>query len=64
MQQFIASNRSLLTSNVNKLASITDILSSERASLAEALDTVPLAADNVLNAYDATTQDPGRPRRP
>jgi phospholipid/cholesterol/gamma-HCH transport system substrate-binding protein len=56
VQQFIASNRSLLTSNVNKLASITDILSSERASLAEALDTAPLAADNVLNAYDATTK--------
>jgi phospholipid/cholesterol/gamma-HCH transport system substrate-binding protein len=54
VQQFIASNRSLLTSNVNKLASITDILSSERASLAEALDAAPLAADNLLNAYDAT----------
>jgi phospholipid/cholesterol/gamma-HCH transport system substrate-binding protein len=54
VQQFIASNRSLLTSNVNKLATITGILSSERASLAEALDTAPLAADNLLNAYDAT----------
>jgi len=56
VQQFIASNRSLLTSNVNKLASITSILSSERASLAEALDTAPLAADNLLNAYDSTTK--------
>jgi phospholipid/cholesterol/gamma-HCH transport system substrate-binding protein len=56
VQQFIASNRSLLTSNVNKLASITTILSTERASLAEALDTAPLAADNLLNAYDATTK--------
>jgi phospholipid/cholesterol/gamma-HCH transport system substrate-binding protein len=56
VQQFIASNRSLLTSNVNKLASITSILSSERASLAEALDTAPLAADNLLNAYDATSK--------
>jgi phospholipid/cholesterol/gamma-HCH transport system substrate-binding protein len=56
VQQFIASNRSLLTSDVNKLASITSILSSERASLAEALDTAPLAADNVLNAYDATAK--------
>jgi phospholipid/cholesterol/gamma-HCH transport system substrate-binding protein len=56
VQQFIASNRSLLTSNVNKLASITAILSAERASLAEALDTAPLAADNLLNAYDATTR--------
>lgn len=56
VQQFIASNRSLLTSNVNKLASITDILSSERASLAQALDAAPLAADNLLNAYDATSK--------
>jgi virulence factor Mce-like protein len=54
VQRFIASNRSLLTSNVNKLASITAILSSERASLAEALDTAPLAADNLYNTYDAT----------
>jgi phospholipid/cholesterol/gamma-HCH transport system substrate-binding protein len=54
VQQFVASNRSLLTSNVNKLATITGILSSERVSLAEALDTAPLATDNLLNAYDAT----------
>lgn len=54
VQRFIADNRSLLTSNVNKLASITAILSSERASLAEALDAAPLAADNLVNAYDAT----------
>jgi len=56
VQQFIASNRGLLTSNVNKLASITDILSSERASLAQVLDAAPLAADNLLGAYDATTK--------
>ncbi len=56
VQQFIGSNRSLLTSNVNKLASITSILSSERASLAEALDDVPLAADNLYNTYDATSR--------
>jgi phospholipid/cholesterol/gamma-HCH transport system substrate-binding protein len=56
VQQFIASNRDLLTSNVNRLASITSILSSERASLAEALDDVPLAADNLYNTYDATSR--------
>ncbi len=32
----------------------TSILSRERASLAEALDVAPLAADNLVNAYDAT----------
>ena len=51
---FLASNRGLIDSNVTKLASITSILSTERASLAGALDDAPLAADNLVNAYDAT----------
>jgi phospholipid/cholesterol/gamma-HCH transport system substrate-binding protein len=56
VQGFIANNRSLITSNVTKLASITHILVQERASLAETLDVAPLAVDNVVNAYDATTR--------
>jgi phospholipid/cholesterol/gamma-HCH transport system substrate-binding protein len=51
---FLASNRGLIDSNVTKLASITSVLSTERASLAGALDDAPLAADNLINAYDAT----------
>jgi phospholipid/cholesterol/gamma-HCH transport system substrate-binding protein len=54
VQSFIGGNRSLIKSNVGKLAAITSILVRERASLAQALDTVPLAADNLVNAYDAT----------
>jgi virulence factor Mce-like protein len=54
VQGFIASNRSLIKSNVTKLAGITHVLVAERASLAEALDTIPLAVDNVVNAYDST----------
>jgi phospholipid/cholesterol/gamma-HCH transport system substrate-binding protein len=53
VKSFIGSNRSLLVANISKLAAITSLLSSERASLAEALDTAPLAADNLVNAYDA-----------
>jgi phospholipid/cholesterol/gamma-HCH transport system substrate-binding protein len=53
VQSFIGSNRGLIKSNVTKLAAITQLLVDERASLAEALDTAPLAADNLLNAYDA-----------
>lgn len=53
VKSFIGSNRSLLVANVNKLAAITSVLSQERASLAEALDAAPLAADNLVNAYDA-----------
>jgi len=56
VQGFIASNRGLIQSNVTKLAAITSILVRERASLAEALDTVPLAVDNVVNAYDSTNR--------
>jgi phospholipid/cholesterol/gamma-HCH transport system substrate-binding protein len=55
VQSFIATNRSLITSNVTKLAAITHILVKERASLAETLDAAPLAVDNVVNAYNATT---------
>ena len=56
VQGFIASNRGLIKSNVAKLASITKILVDERASLSEALNTIPLAVDNVVNAYDATNR--------
>ena len=56
MQGFIANNRSLLKSNITKLASITKILVDERASLTEAVNTIPLAVDNVVNAYDSTNR--------
>lgn len=52
VKSFIGANRSLLVANIGKLAAVTSLLSSERASLAEALDTAPLAADNLVNAYD------------
>ncbi len=52
VKTFISDNRSLITSNVTKLASITKILVNERASLAQAIDELPLAVDNVVGAYD------------
>lgn len=52
IQAFIRDNRTLLKSNVDKLAEITQVLVDRRASLAEALDVAPLAATNVLNAFD------------
>ncbi len=54
VRAFIADNRGLIKANVVKLASITQLLADERASLAEALSSAPLAVDNLLNAYDAT----------
>jgi phospholipid/cholesterol/gamma-HCH transport system substrate-binding protein len=55
VRDFVAHNRGLIKSDVDKLSSITQVLVNQRSSLAEALDTFPLAADNVLNAYDPTT---------
>jgi phospholipid/cholesterol/gamma-HCH transport system substrate-binding protein len=52
VKRFIQENRARLKSNVGKLASITQVLVDQRQSLAEALDTAPLAAGNALNAYD------------
>lgn len=52
VQGFIQSNRARIRSNVDKLASLTQILVNQRASLAESLDVFPLAATNLLNAYD------------
>jgi phospholipid/cholesterol/gamma-HCH transport system substrate-binding protein len=53
---FIGGNRTLIESNVSKLASITSLLVRERASLAEALNVAPLAADNLVGAYDAASR--------
>jgi len=56
VQSFIGSNRTLIKSNVSKLASITKVLVTERASLAQAINVLPLAVDNVLGAYDPQTR--------
>ncbi|MFE9330111.1 MCE family protein [Streptomyces sp. NPDC006925] len=52
VKKFIKDNRGDLKKNVKKLAPITRTLVEQRASLAEALDTAPLAADNFLRAYN------------
>ncbi|MEU6477725.1 MCE family protein [Streptomyces sp. NPDC047017] len=53
VKQFIKDNRGELKKNVDKLVPITQTLVRQRASLAEALDVGPLAASNVVGAYDA-----------
>ncbi|WP_329461908.1 MCE family protein [Streptomyces sp. NBC_01431] len=52
VKTFIQDNRGSLKAEVDKLVPLTQILVDQRASLAEALDTAPLAAGNALNAYD------------
>lgn len=52
VEGFIKDNRGRIKENVGKLASLTRTLVDNRASLAEVLDTAPLATDNLLNAYN------------
>ncbi|MFC8449195.1 MCE family protein [Kitasatospora sp. NPDC057223] len=52
VKTFIQDNRARLRATVDKLVPITQSLVDQRASLAELLDTAPLAADNLLRAYD------------
>ncbi|MFF0724789.1 MCE family protein [Streptomyces sp. NPDC004134] len=52
VQGFIKDNRGRLKANVDKLADLTRILVDNRASLAEAMDSAPLATDNLLRAYN------------
>jgi phospholipid/cholesterol/gamma-HCH transport system substrate-binding protein len=55
VQGFVANNRSELQANISKLEAITQLLANQRASLAESLDNLPLAADNFVGAYDPST---------
>jgi virulence factor Mce-like protein len=55
VQQFIKDNRARLKSNVDKLATITQVLVEQRAALAEVLDVAPLALSNVVNTYNASS---------
>jgi phospholipid/cholesterol/gamma-HCH transport system substrate-binding protein len=56
VREFISDHRALLKEDVDKLASLTQILVNQRHSLAEAMDVLPLAATNVLNTYDPATR--------
>jgi virulence factor Mce-like protein len=52
VRRFILDHRAALTANVRKLAVITQVLRTERASLAAAVHAAPLAVNNLINAYD------------
>ncbi|GHF05765.1 ABC transporter substrate-binding protein [Amycolatopsis deserti] len=55
VQSFVAENKDLLTSNVDKLAGITQVLVDQRAALAEVLDVGPTGMTNFINSYDAAS---------
>ncbi|MGW1012230.1 MCE family protein [Streptomyces termitum] len=56
VKTFIQENRGALKKNVDRLVPLTQTLVDQRASLAEALDTAPLAATNLVNAYNEDTR--------
>ncbi|WP_030616180.1 MCE family protein [Streptomyces achromogenes] len=56
VKTFIEDNRGALKENVDRLVPLTRTLVEQRASLAEALDVAPLAAGNVVNAYNPDTR--------
>lgn len=56
IQAFIRDNRAAIKSNVDKLARTTQQLVDNRASIAEALDTIPLAVTNFYAAYDPASE--------
>ncbi|WP_236788611.1 MCE family protein [Amycolatopsis sp. GM8] len=55
VQQFVEENRDLLTSNVDKLASVSKVLVDQRSALAEVLDVGPTGLTNFINSYDAAS---------
>jgi virulence factor Mce-like protein len=55
VQKFIDDNRGKIKSNVDKLASVTQVLVDQRAALAEVLDLAPLVLSNVFNAYNGAS---------
>lgn len=55
VKSFIDTNRGRLKTSIDQLQPLTQTLVDQRASLAELLDTAPLAADNLLNAYNPAT---------
>lgn len=56
VHKFIRDNKDRLRSNVDKLASVSGVLVDQRAALAEIFDVAPVALNNVLNTYNATSQ--------
>lgn len=56
VKTFIEENRGELKENVDRLVPLTRTLVEQRTSLAEALDVAPLAAGNVVNAYNPDTR--------
>jgi len=55
VQQFINDNREHIKTNVDKLASVTQVLVDQRAALSEVLDIAPVALSNIINSYNGSS---------
>ncbi len=55
VQQFINDNRAHIKTNVDKLASVTQVLVDQRAALSEILDVAPVALSNIINSYNGSS---------
>lgn len=55
VKQFVGESRGALKSNVDNLTEVTKTVADNRGSLAETLDTAPLALGNLMNAYNASS---------
>lgn len=55
VHDFVDENHKALSSNVEKLAGVTKVLSDQRGALAEVLDVGPAGLNNFINSYDAAS---------
>jgi virulence factor Mce-like protein len=55
VHDFVAQNKDLIASNVDRLTGVTKALVDQRAAVAEILDVAPLAMSNFLSTYDAAS---------
>nr|WP_042186221.1 MCE family protein [Kibdelosporangium sp. MJ126-NF4]CEL17150.1 MCE-family protein Mce1D [Kibdelosporangium sp. MJ126-NF4]CTQ91621.1 MCE-family protein Mce1D [Kibdelosporangium sp. MJ126-NF4] len=55
VKSFVAENKDLLASNVEKLTGVTKALVDQRGAIAEILDVAPVGATNLINSYDAAS---------
>lgn len=53
VREFVEHNSEMLSTNVDKLTSLTGVLVKHRAEIAEVLDVMPVAVTNFLHTYDA-----------
>lgn len=55
VKTFVEENSDALSSNIDKLSSVTGVLVKQRSALAEVMDVAPVGMNNFLNAYDAAS---------